>query len=489
MPDAPTPYDRFDRMPIAGEWREGSSERSKEDLDPYTGDTLVEIRQAGADDVEAAYAAAQEASRTWRETPPAERAAVMSRAAEILRSRHDEVVHWLVTEAGSTRFKAETEWQLVVAGLLEAASVPHRVAGRILPSDIPGKENRVYRQPVGVVTVISPWNFPFQLTNRSLAPALACGNAVVVKPAGDTPVTGGLLHAEILAEAGLPDGVLSVLVGSGGEIGDAIVQHPASRVVSFTGSTVVGRGIAEKAPLKRLSLELGGNGPLVVLDDADLEAAVDGAIFGKFLHQGQICMAVNRIVVDDRVHDEFVDRFVERARALPVGDPKDEGTRIGPIINDSQVDSVRDKVEEARRQGATVTLGGDPTGPVGSVVPPHVLLAGNDVATAQQEVFGPVATIIRARDEEDALRIANDTDLGLSSAVFTGDAERGVRFALRVEAGMTHVNDQPVIDEPHNAFGGEKGSGIGRFGGDWAIEEFTTDHWISVQHTRRDYGF
>jgi len=489
MTDVPARYDRFDRMPIAGEWREGSAEGSKSDRDPYTGETLLEIRQANAEDVDQAYAAAEQAAASWRETPPAERAAVMSRAAEILRARRDEVVDWIIAEAGGTRVKAETEHQLVVAGLLEAASVPHRIAGRIMPSDLPGKENRIYRQPVGVVTVISPWNFPLQLTNRSVAPALACGNAVVLKPAGDTPVTGGLLHAEILAEAGLPDGLLSVLIGAGSEIGDAIVQHPASRVVSFTGSTTVGRGIAEKAPLKRLSLELGGNGPLVVLDDADLEAAVDAAVFGKYLHQGQICMAINRIVVDTSVYDEFVDRFVERARALPVGDPREAATVIGPIINDSQVGSIRDKIEEARRQGATVALGGDPTGPVGSVVPPHVLLGDNDVATARQEVFGPVATVIRARDEEDALRIANDTELGLSSAVFSGDVERGVRFALRVEAGMTHVNDQPVNDEAHNAFGGEKESGIGRFGGDWAIEEFTTDHWISVQHTRRAFPF
>jgi aldehyde dehydrogenase (NAD+) len=413
----------------------------------------------------------------------------MSSAAEVLRSREDEVVDWLVAEAGSTQVKARAECQAVLAVFLEASAIPHRISGRILPSDIPGKENRVYRQPVGVVTVISPWNWPLQLTNRSLAPAIACGNAVVVKPAGDTPVTGGLLLAEVLAEAGLPDGVLSVLVGSGSEIGDLIVQHPASRVVSFTGSTVVGRGIAEKAPLKRLALELGGNGPLVVLDDADLEAAVDAAIYGKYMHQGQICMAVNRIVVDDKVHDEFVDRFVARARALPVGNPRDPGTVIGPIINDSQLQSIRDKVSEAVQQGARVALGGEPTGPAGSVLPPHVLLGSNDVATAQQEVFGPVATVIRARDEQDALRIANDTELGLSSSVFTSDAERGVRFALRIEAGMTHVNDQPVNDEANTAFGGEKESGLGRFGGDWAVEEFTTDHWVSVQHTRRTFPF
>lgn len=281
--------------------------------------------------------------------------------------------------------------------------------------------------------------------------------------------------------------MLNVTIGSGGEIGDAIAEHPLARMVSFTGSTPVGEGIVRKAGVRKLALELGGNGPLVILDDADLGRAVDAAVFGSFFHSGQICMIANRVIVDAAVHDAFVERFVERVGALVVGDPSEESTQIGPVVNRSQLDGIRDKVARAREEGAEQVLGGEPGGPSGLLLPPHVLLAGNDVATAREEVFGPVITVIRADGEEDALRIANDTEYGLSSAVFTRDVERGVRFALRVEAGMTHVNDSPVNDDANTAFGGEKASGIGRFGGEWAIEEFTTDHWVSVQHRERRF--
>jgi aldehyde dehydrogenase (NAD+) len=486
---APARYDGFDRMPIAGTWRAGSSEKTATDTDPYTGETLTELRLADTDDLDQAYAAAREAQRDWAARLPSERAQVMRRAAQIMADRKDEIVEWHIRESGAAAPAAEFEWAITQRDFFEAASYPYRVEGRILPADIEGKESRVYRRPVGVVAVISPWNVPMHLSNRSVAPALALGNGVVLKPAGDTPVTGGLLLAKVYEEAGLPDGLLSVVVGSGSEIGDAIVSHPTPRVVSFTGSTPVGKGIAEKAGLKKLSLELGGNGPLVVLDDADLGYAVDAAVFGKFFHQGQVCMITNRIVVDASVHDEFVDRYVERVRSLKAGNPMDGDTVIGPIINAKQLEGIQEKVARAREDGAEQVLGGDPTGPIGSVLPPHVLLGTNDVATARQEVFGPVATIIRASGEDEALAIANDTEYGLSSAVFTRDTERGVRFALRVEAGMTHVNDSPLNDENNTAFGGEKESGLGRFGGEWAIEEFTTDHWVSVQHTRRQFPF
>jgi aldehyde dehydrogenase (NAD+) len=486
---APARYDGLDRMPIAGSWRPGSSGKTATDTDPYTGETLTEIALADADDLDAAYTAARDAQRDWAARLPGERAGVMRAAAQVMEERKEEIVDWLVRETGCSAAVADFQFAISQRDFHEAASYPYRVEGRILPADIEGKESRVYRRPVGVVAVISPWNVPLHLSNRSVAPALAVGNGVVLKPAGDTPVSGGLLLAKVLEEAGLPDGLLSVVIGSGSDIGDAIVEHPVPRVVSFTGSTPVGKGIAQKAGLKKLSLELGGNGPLVVLDDADLPYAVDAAVFGKFFHQGQVCMITNRIVVDAAVHDEFVDRYVERVRGLAAGDPKDPSTVIGPIINSKQLEGIQDKVAQAREDGAQQLLGGDPTGPVGSVLPAHVLLGSNDVATARQEVFGPVVTIIRADGEDDALAIANDTEYGLSSAVFTEDADRGVRFALRVQAGMTHVNDSPLNDENNTAFGGEKESGLGRFGGEWAIEEFTTDHWVSVQHTKRQFPF
>jgi aldehyde dehydrogenase (NAD+) len=484
---APNAYPDFDTMPIGARWRAGASGDTRADLDPWSGATLVEIPLASREDLDEAYRAARAAQGEWAARPPRERAQVMRDAADVLQQRKDEVVGWLVRESGGTVAKAELEHSLVLANMLEAASMPHHVEGRIMPSDIPGKESRVYRRPVGVVAVISPWNFPMQLSNRSVAPALAVGNAVVLKPASDTPVTGGLLLARIFEEAGLPPGLLSVVVGSGSEIGDAIVQHPDADVVSFTGSTDVGEGIIQKAGVKKVALELGGNGPLVVLDDADLDLAVDAAVFGSFFHQGQICMIANRIIVDASVHDTFVERFVDKVKALKLGDPSDPDTQLGPVINESQLDGVRDKVKRALDAGAELKAGGDPGGPAGLLLPPHVLLAGNDVATAEEEVFGPVITIIKADDAEHALAIANDTEYGLSSAVFTRDLERGVQFALRVQAGMTHVNDSPVNDDANTAFGGEKASGLGRFGGQWAIDEFTTDHWISVQHQPREY--
>jgi aldehyde dehydrogenase (NAD+) len=339
------------------------------------------------------------------------------------------------------------------------------------------------------VGVISPWNWPLQLSVRSVAPALAVGNAVLLKPASDTPVTGGLLVAKIFEEAGLPPAVLSVVIGAGSEIGDAFVRHPVPRVISFTGSTPVGRGIlrlvADASILKRVHLELGGNSPFVVLDDADVDRAVDAAVFGKFLHQGQICMIVNRFIIDDAVYEPFLEAFAERVRRLPLGDPDKPDTIVGPIINARQLTGLLERISEARASGARQVVGGDPEG---RVLPPHVFAdVTNAMPVAREEMFGPIAPVIRAHGEEEALRLANDTQYGLSSSVFTGDTTRGVRFATRVQAGMTHVNDQPVNDLPFNPFGGEKNSGIGRFNGAWAIEAFTTDHWITIQHAPRTF--
>ncbi|GAB3957582.1 aldehyde dehydrogenase family protein [Streptomyces sparsus] len=489
MTRSPAPYDDFTLLPLAGKWRTGNSGKPREDLDPWTGEVIVEIPQADMSDAEEAMDAARSAQREWAARLPRERAAVMSAAVDVLRLRKDEITGWLVREGGSTLAKAEAEWAATVADFTEAASLPHRASGRILPADVPGKESRVYRQPLGVALVISPWNWPLHLSCRSVAPALALGNAVVLKPAGDTPVTGGLLIAKVLEEAGLPMELLSVLVAPGGEVGDALVEHRVPRLVSFTGSTPVGQGISRKAGIKKLALELGGNAPLVVLDDADLAQAVDAAVFGSFFHQGQICIRTNRVIVDDSLHDAFVERFTARVGELSAGDPSDPETDIGPLINRKQLDGITDLVQRSVDGGAELLTGGDARGPAGLVLPPHVLLGTGDSPTAAEEVFGPVATVLRATDEEHALALANDTEYGLSSAVFTGDAERGVRFALRVEAGMTHVNDQTVNDQANTAFGGEKDSGLGRFGGDWALDEFTTDHWVSVQHSPRQYAF
>lgn len=481
------PYDGFELMPVAGRWRQGRSAKRVEDIDPYRGDSFLTLAGANAEDVDEAYRAAAESQRQWAAEPPQVRRDVLLRAADILVQRHDEIARWLIRETGGTHVKANLELQLVREGTLEAATYPFRMAGEILPCSIPDKESRVYRTPVGVVCVISPWDFSLQLTNRSVAPALATGNAVVLKPASLTPVTGGLLFAKIYEEAGLPPGVLSVLVGTSDEIGDALVAHPIPRLVTFTGSTSVGRRIGALAGqhIKRSALELGGNTPFIVLDDADLDVAVDAAVFGKFMNSGQICMAINRIIVDAKIHDAFLERFTARVAALKCGDPTHEDTELGPIIDRKQFDSIRKLVDDTIAAGARVVF----EGPSEGLVMHPIVLADvtNDMPAARHEIFGPVAVIIKVSGEEEAIRVANDTEYGLSSAVCTRNLERGVSVAKRIEAGMTHVNDIPINDEANSPFGGEKHSGYGRFGGVSALREFTTEHWITVQKQPRHY--
>lgn len=478
-----TAYGGFTGQYIDGQWLSGAANTTLRDTNPYDDTLLTEIAQANASDLDRAYAAARAAQRGWAETLPGARADIFRRARDILIRREEEVVDWLIRESGSTRMKAELEFRAVREGMAEAAALPYLCVGSIMPVDQLGREARVYRRPVGVIGVISPWNFPLHLSNRSVAPAIALGNAVVLKPASDTPVTGGLLLAKIYEEAGLPAGVLNVVVGAGSEIGDAFCAHPVPRVISFTGSTAVGQRIARVAAdatrLKRLGLELGGNAPLVVLDDADLGVAVKAAIVGRFFHQGQICMSTNRIIVADPLYDRFTEAFTEAARTIRHGDPADPATMVGPVCNDAQLRSVTGLIAAARAAGFRATLEGAVEG---RVIPPHVFAdVTNDSILAQTEIFGPVAPVIRARDEAEALAFANDTEYGLSSAVITGNEARGLAFAQRIEAGMTHVNDMSVADFPHVMFGGEKNSGLGRFNGHWVIEEFTTDHLITLQ--------
>lgn len=482
---------QFTGQYIDGKWRSGSSSKTLRDINPFDGELLTEISLANAADLDEAYVAAKRAQREWAKTLPSERSAVLLKAVQIIDARHAECVEWLIKESGSTRTKAEIEVGAVRAATLAAAGMPTRAAGRILPIDIPGKESRVYREPLGVVGVISPWNWPMHLSNRTIAPALALGNAVVLKPADDTPISGGLLLASIYEEAGLPPALLNVVVGDVSEIGDEFTLHPIPKFISFTGSTRVGRHIGSLAmtgpALKRVGLELGGNAPCVVLDDADIELAVHAAVVGRFLHQGQICMSSNRIIVDASIYDRFVEAFVERVRALKVGDPNEADTSIGPLINARQLAGAVSRIQDARDAGLREVLGAPAEG---LVLPPHVFVdVPNDSLLAQTEQFCPVAPIIKANDEQHALKLANETEFGLSSCVFTRDEARGVRFARQIEAGMTHVNDISPNDDPNNMFGGEKNSGLGRFNSDWIIAELTCDHWVTVQQERRQYPF
>ncbi len=467
---------------IGGEWRDGRSEQVAEINNPFDDSAVTSIRLADATDLDEAYRAAAEAQREWAAMGPGGRRKVMLAAAEILRSRRMEIVEWLVRESGSTTTKAHIEVTLAVTMAQEAASFPTRLSGQLFDTNTPNREVRVERRPVGVVGVISPWNFPLHLTQRSVAPALAVGNAVVVKPASDTPVTGGLLLARVYEEAGLPAGVLSVVVGSGATIGDEFVAHPVPGLISFTGSTPVGKNVGRVAVsgehLKPVALELGGNAPLVVLDDADLPAAVHAAVAGSFLHSGQICMAVNRIIVTEGVREEFVGELVAATRRIRTGDPALKETLVGPIINDSQVETLHAKIDRARQEGATVALEG-PT--EGRVIPPHIFTdVTADMEIAREEIFGPLIGVLTARDEEHALELANATTFGLTASVFTQNLDRGLRFARRMESGMAFVNEGPIQDEAHVAFGGTRNSGLGRFNGPWALEAFTKTQTLGV---------
>jgi aldehyde dehydrogenase (NAD+) len=479
----------WDALYVEGEWTRPDDVDRIDVENPYTRETVATVPAATADHVDDAYEAAREAQREWADTPPQQRAKVVRDALDVVDERYGELVELLGVESGSAPTKSKIELQTAKGIMETAASFPFRDAGSHEKSMIPGKENVVEREPVGVVGVISPWNFPFNLSVRAVAPALALGNAVVLKPSTDTPITGGLLLAEIFEEAGLPDGLLNVVTGHGSDIGDAVAGHDAASVVAFTGSTPVGREVAATAAenLATPAMELGGNNVHVVTDDADLERAVDAAVFGSFLHQGQICISINRHLVHEDVYDEYVERLAERAAGLPTGDPLDDDTVVGPIINESQRDQILEYVEQTVDEGATLETGGEADG---LVVEPTVLGdATNDMAAACNEHFGPVAPVIPVASDEEAIELANDSEHGLSGSVFAGDVGRGRDIADGIETGMIHVNDQPINDEPHVPFGGVKASGMGRYNGEEILRKFTRTKWISIQREPRRYPF
>ncbi|MEW1909033.1 aldehyde dehydrogenase family protein [Kitasatospora sp. NPDC085895] len=474
---------------IDGQWRPGSGSWDIVDINPYDGEKLAAITVATADEVDQAYRAAQRAQRTWAATNPYTRRLVFERALRLIEDREQEITDTIIAELGGTRLKAAFEISLSKDMLRECMQLSLRAEGRILPSPVDGKENRLYRLPVGVVGVISPFNFPLFLSLKAVAPALALGNGVVLKPHQDAPITGGTLIAKLFEDAGLPAGLLNVVLTDIAEIGDAFIEHPVPKVIAFTGSDAVGRHVATVAAshFKRTVLELGGNSALVVLDDADLDYAVDAAVFSRFAHQGQVCMAANRVLVDRSVLDEFTARFVAKIRTLTVGDPQDPATDIGPLINSAQADAITAQVDEAVAGGAEVLLRGTT---VGTLMDPVVLTGvPHDAPVLRREIFGPVVVVVPFDGDDQAVEIANDTPFGLSGAVHTGDIERGVRFAQRIDTGMIHINDGTIADEPIVPFGGEKNSGVGRLNGDATVEAFTTVKWISIQHGRSRFPF
>ncbi|MFE4973158.1 aldehyde dehydrogenase family protein [Kitasatospora sp. NPDC056651] len=474
---------------IDGEWRSGSGSWDIVDVDPYTGDKLAAITVATTAEVDLAYRAAERAQKGWAATNPYQRRVVFERALRLVEEREPEIVQAIMAELGGTALKAGFELSLVKDVLRDCLHQSVAPEGRLLTSPAHGRENRLYRLPVGVVGVISPFNFPLFLALKAVAPALALGNGVVLKPHQETPVVGGGLIAKIFEDAGLPPGLLNVVITDIAEIGDSFIEHPVPKVISFTGSDRVGRHVATVAAghFKRTVLELGGNSALIVLDDADVDHAVDAAVFSRFVHQGQVCMAANRVLVDRAVEAEFTEKFVAKVASLTIGDPRDPATHIGPLINPVQADSLNAQVDQAIAAGATALLRGPK---VGSLMGP-VVLGGlaQDAPILRNELFGPVVLLVPFDGEDEAVRIANDTPFGLSGAVHTANVDRGVKVAQRIETGMIHVNGGTIADEPGVPFGGEKNSGVGRLNGEATVEAFTTVKWISIQHERAVFPF
>lgn len=470
---------------IGGEWVEASGGRTFEDTDPFTGEAVASIPAGTREDAKRAIEAAAAAFPEWSQTPPEQRQRIFLKAADILESRAEEIASWLTRETGSTFGFAMFQLHFVPGLFRQAAAIPYLPLGEVIPSDT-GTFAMGIRRPVGVVGAIAPWNAALILSARAIAAPLALGNTVVLKPSEHSPYVGGLVWGEIFGEAGLPEGVLNIVTharGEAGPIAEELTENPAVRVINFTGSTPTGRKLAEAAGrnLKRVVLELGGSNPLVVLEDADLDYAVDAAAFGAFLHQGQICMSARRIIVEQPIADGFVERLVEKTKALKAGDPKAKDTIIGPLITEDAVATVKKRVDDAVGQGAKVLAGGDADGSVYQAT----LLSDvpQDSEFAQLETFGPVASIEVVGSPEEAVERANATNYGLSAGIITSDPDRGLALAQQIDAGIVHVNDQPVGDEPQMPFGGVKESGFGRFGGSAVIDEFTELRWVTVSPT------
>jgi benzaldehyde dehydrogenase (NAD) len=456
--------------------------------EPATGTELGRAGVADSQDVARAAAAAAAAQREWAATPFTQRAAVLRRAGVLIEQQAPGLQAWMVRETGSVPGMVEFATHVASQECYEAAALASRPLGDILPSEMP-RLSLLRRVPCGVVGVISPFNAPLILSSRSVAPALALGNAVVLKPDPRTPVSGGFILARVFEEAGLPSGLLHVLPG-GADAGSALITDPHVRVISFTGSTAVGRRVAALAAehLKRVHLELGGNSALVVLDDVDVDQVVSAGAWGSFLHQGQICMTTGRHIVHERIADDYVAALAEHANNLPVGDPATGQVALGPLIDDAQRDKVHTLVTSTVEAGARLAAGGQHEG---RFYRPTVLdRVREDMPAYVQEVFGPVAPVIRFSTTEEAVRLAGDTDYGLSLGILTKDAMRGLALAEQVATGIVHINDQTVNDEAVAPFGGVLASGTGaRFGGQANLDAFTDQRWMTMRGQAPAYPF
>jgi len=462
-----------------------------ERMNPLTREVATRAAAASVADAHAAANAAQAAFASWSETGPSQRRALLLRAAEVLRERAPLFTEAMLSETGATAPWAGFNVMLAANMLQEAAALTTRVAGQVIPSDRHGSLAMSIRRPAGVVLGIAPWNAPVILGVRAIAAPLACGNTVVLKASELCPATHRMI-GEVMRDAGFPAGVVNVVTNApqdAGPVVESLIEHRAVRRINFTGSTRIGRIVAQAAArhLKPVLLELGGKAPLVVLDDADVDAAVDAAIFGAFANQGQICMSTERIVVQHPVADQFVAKLAARASALPAGDPRSGQVVLGSLIGPEVAQRLQELIADAARLGATVAARGTAKGTVMSAT---VLdRVTREMRIYSEESFGPVVSVVRVGDDAEAIAVANDTEYGLSSAVFSRDIPRAMNVANRIDAGMCHINGPTVHDEAQMPFGGMKASGYGRFGGDAGIAEFTDLRWITIATRPVHYPF
>jgi benzaldehyde dehydrogenase (NAD) len=477
------------RIFVDGEFTDAEGGRRSSVTDKGTGEELAEAGVASEADVDRAVQSAKAAQPGWAALPYDERAGLLRRVARLMEDRADEISALIVRETGGIPGKAAYEVGAAQNELYEAAALASRATAEVLPSHNPGKLSLIQRLPVGVVAAITPWNFPVVLGFRVVAPALALGNTVVLKPAPETPATGALVIAELFAEAGAPAGVLQALPGDD-DTGKQLVAHPGVNMIHFTGSSEVGRQIAIQAAgdFKRVSLELGGNNAFVVLDDAEVDEASMVGAWSAFHYSGQTCITAGRHIVARELFDEYVERLAERARGIEVGDPSAGDVGLGPMISERQLERADGLVKAAVEKGARIVEGGTHEGLF--YRPTVIVDVKPDMPLWQDEIFGPVAPVMAVDSEDEALEVVNDTPYGLVNAVYTGAPARGLAFAERVHSGMVHVNDSTCLDEAHVPFGGVGASGLGgRSGGEANLEEFTERRWIGVQRAPVEYPY
>jgi acyl-CoA reductase-like NAD-dependent aldehyde dehydrogenase len=450
---------------------------------PLTGETASSAPAMKAADIGAIAARAAAAFPVWAATGPNARRAVLMKAAAALEARADAFVEAMMNEIGATKGWALFNLGLAASMVREAAALTTQISGEVIPSDKPGCLAMALKEPVGVILGIAPWNAPIILGVRAIAVPLACGNAVILKASETCPRTHALI-IEAFAEAGFPEGVVNVVTNAPEDAGDvvgALIDAPQVKRINFTGSTAVGRIIAKRAAehLKPVLLELGGKAPLIVLEDADLDEAVKAAAFGAFMNQGQICMSTERIIVVDAVVDAFTKKFAAKAQSMATGDPREGKTPLGAVVDQKTVHHVNALIDDALAKGAKALSGGK----ADTVLMPATVVDGvtPEMSLYSDESFGPIVAVIHARDEADAIRLANDTQYGLSASVFTRDTARGLKVARQINSGICHVNGPTVHDEAQMPFGGVGASGYGRFGGKAGIDSFTELRWITVE--------